>query len=120
MLFSLSDIEIVIEIGRRLQKKRLNKNISQQKLATLSGVSRTTISDIENGKTYNILTLIQLLRGLESLDDIDNFIVDPGISPIELSKLKGKKKQRSSKKRKKSIPLNNNNSDDDNEDNTEW
>ena len=72
-------------------------NNSQQKLATLSGVSRTTVSDIENGKTYNVLTLIQILRGLESLDEIDKFIVDPGISPIELSKLRGREKQRASK-----------------------
>jgi len=95
--YGMSNMELIAEIGRRLRKKRLNKNLSQKKLATISGISRTTISDVENGKMYTVLTLIQMLRGLQSLDEFDAFIPDLGISPLQLSKFNGSARRRASK-----------------------
>ena len=95
--YGMSNMELIAEIGRRLRKKRLNKNLSQKKLAAISGISRTTISDVENGKMYTVLTLIQMLRGLQSLDEFDAFIPDLGISPLQLSKLNGSARRRASK-----------------------
>ncbi len=40
----LSDTAIVEEIGHMIQETRLQKNYSQSQLATMSGVSRATIS----------------------------------------------------------------------------
>lgn len=40
-------------LGRAIKQIRLNRNISQEKLAELSGLHRTYISDVERG-TRNI------------------------------------------------------------------
>ena len=39
------------DIGVRVKQERINKNITQEKLAELSGVSVTHMSNIENANT---------------------------------------------------------------------
>jgi len=98
--YAISDKAIIRDIGRRLKQIRLNKNISQQELSERSGVHRTTISKIETGRKISLLTLIQLLRGLEELGRLENIIPEERISPIQLAKLRGKKRERASRQLK--------------------
>lgn len=95
-LYGLSDRAILKEIGRRLKRKRLEQNLTQQSLAKTAGLNRTTISEAENGVSFSIQTLIQILRALRALDQLDAFLPDPGLSPLQLAKLKGKERQRAS------------------------
>lgn len=95
-IYGMSDKAIVIEIGQRLRRKRLEKNMTQQKLADVAGVNRTTISEMERGNPFGVLTLIGALRGLDSLDAIDALLPDPGISPLQLARMRGKQRQRAS------------------------
>ena len=95
-IFGMSDKAIIKEIGRRVKRKRLESNLTQQDVADLSGISRPTVSDLERGNPFEILTLIQVLRVLDALDEIDSFLPDPGISPLQLAKLRGKERQRAS------------------------
>lgn len=101
-----SDLEIQHEIGRRLKKTRLNLDISQAELARDTGVSRRTITNAENGRGCTLSNLIAILRHLGKLDALDAFIPDPGISPIQLSKLKGQERMRASGERTKTITVN--------------
>ncbi len=94
--YGLSDKAILREIGRRLKRKRLDQNLTQQSLAEIAGLNRSTISEAENGVSVSTQTLIQILRGLHVLDQIDAFLPDPGLSPLQLAKLKGKERQRAS------------------------
>ena len=96
----MSDRAILREMGRRLRRKRLDKNLSQQKLAGVAGLNRTTIGEIERGTPFSVLTLVQILRALDALDELDSFLPDPGISPLQLAKLKGKERRRASPRRK--------------------
>lgn len=95
-IYGMSDMAILREMGHRLRKKRLRQNLTQQKVADLAGVSRTTISEMERGNPFEVLTLIQVLRALRSLDSIDAFLPDPGISPLQLARMRGKERQRAS------------------------
>ncbi len=95
-IFGMSDKAIIKEIGRRVKRKRLESNLTQQDVADLAGISRPTVSDLERGNPFEILTLIQVLRVLDALDEIDSFLPDPGISPLQLAKLRGKERQRAS------------------------
>ncbi len=95
-LFGMSDKAIIKEIGRRVKRKRLERNLTQQEIADLAGISRPTVSDIERGNPFEILTLVQVLRALDALDGIDSFLPDPGISPLQLAKLRGKERERAS------------------------
>jgi transcriptional regulator with XRE-family HTH domain len=96
-IYGMSDRAILTEIGRRLKRKRLEKNYSQEKLAGLAGINRTTVSDIEQGSPSGVLTLVRILRALEVLDELDSFLPDPGISPLQLAKMKGKERRRASR-----------------------
>ena len=94
--YGMSDRAVLREIGHRLKRHRLRRNLTQQKLADRAGVSRTTISDMERGEPFQVLTLIQALRALKALEAIEAFLPDPGISPLQLAKLKGRERQRAS------------------------
>lgn len=96
-IYGMSDRAILKEIGRRLKRKRLEKNFSQQKLADLAGINRTTVSDIEQGSPSGVLTLVGILRALDALDELNSFLPDPGISPLQLAKMKGKERRRASR-----------------------
>jgi transcriptional regulator with XRE-family HTH domain len=95
-IVGMSNKAIIQEIGLRVKRKRLEGNLTQQEIADIAGISRSTVSDLERGNQFEILTLIQILRALNALDEIDSFLPDPGISPIQLAKMRGKERQRAS------------------------
>ena len=82
------------ELGKRLKAERLNQNITQKVLAEKAGLSRRTLVGAESGEPFTIDTLLSILRELNCLAQIDLFLPEQEISPIQLSKLKGKKRQR--------------------------
>ncbi len=96
--YSMSDKAILREIGRRLRRRRLDRNLTQQVLADAAGLSRTTVSDLERGTPAGMLTMIQVLRALGGLEELDAFVPDPGFSPLELVRLKGRERQRASRR----------------------
>ncbi|MBN2262572.1 MAG: helix-turn-helix transcriptional regulator [Prolixibacteraceae bacterium] len=96
----LSDTAIVEEIGKMIQEVRLQKNYTQTKLAEISGVSRATISQLENGRPATLLTFVQVLRALNKFDILENMVKEPEISPLLYAKLQGKKRKRASSKNK--------------------
>lgn len=60
-------------MGNKIRERRLEKGMSQDKLADLSGVDRVSISLIETGKTVNpsIKTLGKIALALgTTVDDI--------------------------------------------------
>ena len=85
-------------LGRRLQRERLNQNITQARLAEQAGISRRTLVAAEKGEGTTLDTLIRLLRGLGKLGQLDQFLPEPPISPIQLAKLNGKVRQKASGK----------------------
>lgn len=96
----LSDDDVLLELTQRVKKRRLNLNITQEELSKKAGVHVQTIKNFESGKTTTVLTFIQILRVFGELDALDLFLPDPGISPIELLKMKGKERERASKSSK--------------------
>lgn len=96
---SMSDRGILREIGRRVKRMRLRTNLTQQALAKTAGLARSTVSQLERGSPSSTLTLVQVLRALEVLDEFDTFLPDPGISPLELARMNGRMRMRASGKR---------------------
>ena len=93
--FSLSDTAIEQELGERIKSLRLRKNITQQALAERTALSLGTIKSLEAGKS-KLATLIAVMRELDALDQLDQFIPPPEISPLQLAKMRGKSRQRAS------------------------
>jgi len=94
--YGMSDKAILREVGRRVRQNRLAKNLTQKRLAEMAGVSRMTIVNLEKGQAATLLTFIQVLHSLGSLDGLENFLPDLGPSPLQVAKMKGKKRSRAS------------------------
>ena len=95
-LDAMSDPAIIKELGEQVKALRLQKNITQEKMAEKTGLSRVTISETEKGRPASMQTFIQLLRGLDRLDLLNGFLSVPTISPIQMAKLQTKVRQRAS------------------------
>lgn len=102
--YSLSDPAIVEELGKQLKRMRLKNNFTQQELADRSGLFRSTISEIENGRVGTVLSLIQLLRALNSLELLEAFVVKEELSPLMVAEQQAKMRKRASGKHKTTKP----------------
>jgi transcriptional regulator with XRE-family HTH domain len=59
-------MDVKIKVGTRLKELRNQKKITQEQLYRISGIDRTYISDVENGRrNVSIETLETILNGLE-------------------------------------------------------
>ena len=79
-----SDSTILKELGERLRKLRLRKNITQEALAESTLLAVGTIKSLEAGKG-KLSTLVAVLRELGALDQLDKFIPPVTISPIKMA-----------------------------------
>ena len=93
---SMSDKAILGELGSRLQRERLNRNMTQADLALKAGVSLRSLQYLEAGQPCSLASLIRIVRALGNLAALDAFFPEPGLSPVQLARLKGRERQRAS------------------------
>jgi|SRR5947209_9424708 len=91
-----TDAAVLGELGERLARTRLERNLTQEQLARQAGVSPVTVLRLERGEEAKLTSLIRILRALGALDALDRLIPEPTPSPIELVKLHGRRRQRAS------------------------
>lgn len=91
---SRTDSAIIKQIGSFIKKVRTEQVKTQAQLAEMTGLNRWTISQIENGESINLSSLIQILRSLDSLYVFNEFEISEEISPLEYAKLKKQQKVR--------------------------
>jgi transcriptional regulator with XRE-family HTH domain len=101
--YSMTDIGIAKEIGYRIRSLRLRRNLTQQQISEATALSLNVIKSLESGKA-KLTTLIAVLRELGGLDELDRFIPEVTVSPLQLARRKGKQRQRASGKRLLSRP----------------
>jgi len=99
-IYSLTDEQLVKQMGQRIRALRLRKNTTQASVAKQSGLSLNTIKSLEAGKG-KLSSLIAVLRTLQELEHLNQFIPEIKVSPMQLLKLRGKKRERASRKRTK-------------------
>lgn len=103
-----SDSAILKELGERIRKLRLRRNITQEDLAERTLLAVGTIKSLEAGKG-KLSTLIAVLRELGALDQLDRFIPPVTISPIKMAeastRLSTSKRERASGVRRKDKEL---------------
>lgn len=85
---------ILKEIAARLKEYRLRRNLQQKEVAENAGVSLDTVARFERGESITLEKFLRILRVLDMLENIEEFIPEPPLSPILLKKLQGKKKYR--------------------------
>ena len=99
-----SDRAAMVMIGERLQRVRLNQNMTQKALAESAGIGVRTVRTLESGQKPTVETLIRALRALGKLGALDAFLPEPGPSPLQLARLQGRERRRASSRRKARSP----------------
>lgn len=92
----ITDDAVLVELGARLQARRLDFNLSQAELAEQAGVSKSTVERMETGESTQGTNLVRILRSLDLLEALNTAIPESVIRPMDLIKLKGKTRKRAS------------------------
>lgn len=96
-----SDDVVLAELGARLERARLDVDMTQARLAEESGVSKSTVERLEKGHSVQLSNLIRVLRVLGLLKNLDDLVPPVGPRPVELLEMQGKQRQRASSTRKR-------------------
>lgn len=91
---TLTDDAILSVLGERLSRRRIDRGLTQARLADEAGVSKRTVERMEAGASTQLSSFIRLLRALDLLHRIDAVVPEVAPSPMELMKLRGKQRER--------------------------
>lgn len=87
---------VLRELGSRIERLRLQRNQTQADLAEAAGVGTATLQRLETGANANLTTVIQVLRALNHLGDLDAVVPDVEVSPFEITDARKTPRQRAS------------------------
>ncbi len=90
---SMTDRAVAVEVGRRIEQLRLERNLTQQAVADEVGLSRVSYGRLEAGEA-KLVNVIAVLRVLGQLSLLEQALPDVVFSPMEQLRLKGKQRQR--------------------------
>lgn len=93
-MHAISDMGLLALMGSFIKQHRLRQNKTQQQVAEVAGINRSTLIQIEAGGGGNMLSFIQIIRALDQLSVLKNFELTELISPILLAKMRKKERQR--------------------------
>jgi len=94
-----SDDAVLVELGVRLARERLQQGKTQAQLASTSGVSKRTIERIERGHSAQLGSVICLLRALSLLDRLEQIVPINELPPTGFSLSSLTERKRASSKR---------------------
>ncbi|MGJ8652585.1 MAG: helix-turn-helix domain-containing protein [Opitutaceae bacterium] len=98
----MTDETIIRELGERLARLRLDRDLTQAELANKAGVGLRTLQRLEKGTAAPQLTMfIRILRALDMVDHLELLVPQPVPSPMQQLKLQGRLRQRASGKEHK-------------------
>ena len=100
----MSDSAVLNELGSRIARSRLNRNLTQAAFAREAGISQRTLIRIEHGESTQTTNIIRILRVLHILENVEALIPEPAISPIQQLQLHGKSRKRASPESAKPRP----------------
>ncbi len=68
--------EYIRELGKKIKLYRISKEMSQQDLADKTGVSKRSLSRLEQGESVNVDILFKILLALDLGDNIELLVPD--------------------------------------------
>ena len=82
----MTDDYILMVLGKQFRQMRINAGFSQEDLSAASGLTRKTISSIENERSSSTGNIVALLRSLKKLDVLSALSTPVPVSPIAAAK----------------------------------
>jgi transcriptional regulator with XRE-family HTH domain len=83
-MYSMTDPDIAATLGMRLRALRLRKNRTLTDVAQQAMIGKNTLTALEAGRG-KLETLIAVLRELNALDALNDFLPEPPPSPIAIA-----------------------------------
>jgi transcriptional regulator with XRE-family HTH domain len=77
-----SNDAVLVELGRRLERQRLARNLTQKQMAEQAGIGRATLQRLERGESVQTTSMIKLLRALDLLQSLDGALPQTIERPI--------------------------------------
>lgn len=101
IISTLTDKAILLEVGKRITRRRLEYQLTQAVLARQAGIAKRTLERVEAGETAQMTTVIRIFRVLDLLPQLDQMLPDSKPGPLEVMKRKGKARKRASSQQRK-------------------
>ncbi|MBI2691520.1 MAG: helix-turn-helix domain-containing protein [Solirubrobacterales bacterium] len=79
-----TDDAVLHELGQRIARIRIERDIAQNDLAREAGVGRDTVAAIEAGRSVQSRNLIRVLRALRMIDNLEVAVPAPQPSPLKM------------------------------------
>lgn len=79
----MTDEGVLEQLGERLSRYRLDRNLTQAEVATEAGVHKNTVFRLEAGGSTQTKNLVRVLRALGLLDRLDAIVPESVPSPIK-------------------------------------
>ena len=99
-----TDAAVAEELGRRLERARLDANLTQQQLADRAGVGKATLERLEAGKPSKLTTFIRVLRALGRVDALNDVVPERrGPTPLDVV-TRGRERKRATRSRQRRPP----------------
>ena len=76
--------ELQQQLGERLKRLRLNRNLDQRTTAEKAGISEKALRNLEAGRGSTVETLLRVLKALDSLHGIDLLAPEASVNPLDL------------------------------------
>ena len=82
-LSMMSVAELASELGARIRCERLRQNLTQHSLAERSGVSRLTVTRMEEDGSATLTKFLSVLLALRRAGDLDGLLEPPTAETID-------------------------------------
>jgi transcriptional regulator with XRE-family HTH domain len=96
----MTDDAVLAELGRRLERQRVQRNSTQAEMAEQAGIGRATLQRLERGKSVQMTSMVKLLRALGLLAALDAAVpesIDLPIAQLEREQRKIRRRARGSR-----------------------
>jgi transcriptional regulator with XRE-family HTH domain len=93
----MTDDAVLDELGRRLVRQRVQRNITQAEMAEQAGIGRATLQRLERGESVQMTSMIKLLRALGLLSALDAAVpesIDLPIAELERERHRARRRAR--------------------------
>ena len=87
-----SDRVLMERIGQMIRKRRIGVQMTQKQLSEQASVAISSVASMEKGGNCSLLTIIQVLRTIRSLDLLEPFLREEELSPIAYSEAMSKQR----------------------------
>lgn len=98
--FSIASSEQVVgDLGARLERIRLARNLTQAELAERAGISKRTVLRLEQGVSATLDTFVRVLLALGLASNLEALLPEVEIRPIERVLHRGRERKRARSRR---------------------